>query len=108
MSDSHGSDLDRPTTTADDVAAAVLAVRGVRGLHAGSFGEVGTYLPGRRVMGVRLGGDVTEVHIVVVMGSSIADLADQVVAAVEPLVQAPVQVFVEDVTPASDINGDQV
>lgn len=108
MNDSHGSDRD-PATPADRVAAAVLAVRGVSGLHAGSFGEVGTYLPGRRVMGVRLGSDVTEVHIAVVMGAPIADVADQVVAAVQPLVQAPVQVFVQDVTPASDLSdGDEV
>ena len=37
---------------ADRVAAAVIAVPGVAFLHGGVFGEIGTYLPGRRVSGV--------------------------------------------------------
>ncbi len=95
--------------TVDLVVDAVLAVPGVSGLHAGAFGEVGTYLPGRRVAGVRLGDDATEVHIAVVMGSPIAEVAERVVAAVSPLVHAPVRVFVEDVTtPAERTTGDQV
>lgn len=101
MNVADGSHQDHPTA-ADDIAAAVRAVPGVSGLHAGAHGEVGTYLPGRRVAGVRLGADATEVHIAVVMGSSIADVAQRVVAAVEPLTQAPVQVHVEDVTSASE------
>lgn len=101
MNTVDGSDQDH-STAAEHVAAAVLAVPGVSGLHAGTYGEVGTYLPGRRVAGVRLGADVTEVHIAVVMGRSIADVAQQVVAAVEPLTQTPVEVHVEDVTSASE------
>ena len=42
------------TEPADVVAAAVRSVPGVAGLHAGMFGEVGTYLPGRRVAGIRI------------------------------------------------------
>lgn len=96
-------------TTVDLVVDAVLAVPGVSGLHAGSFGEVATYLPGRRVAGVRLGDDAAEVHVAVVMGSPIAEVAERVVAAVAPLVHAPVRVFVEDVTPRTDpVAGDQV
>ena len=38
----------------DRVERAVLAVDGVQGLHAGVLGEVATYLPGRRVGGLRL------------------------------------------------------
>ena len=45
----------------DLLAAAVRAVPGVAALHPGMFGEVGTYLPGRRVPGIRTVGDVTEV-----------------------------------------------
>ncbi|WP_344203425.1 hypothetical protein [Aeromicrobium alkaliterrae] len=91
---------DRPDELADQVAAAALSVPGVDGLHAGSFGEVGTYLPGRRVAGIRITDEVTEVHVAVEMGSAIPALAADVVAAVAPLVQSPVQVFVEDVVPA--------
>ncbi|WP_229052038.1 hypothetical protein [Aeromicrobium sp. Leaf350] len=97
---SPAPDADTPDELADQVAAAALAVPGVHGLHAGSFGEVGTYLPGRRVAGIRLAGDLTEVHLAVVMGSPIPDLAAAVATAVSPLVDTPVQVFVEDVVPA--------
>jgi hypothetical protein len=46
------------------VAAATLAVPGVTGRRTGSFSEVATHLPGRRVEGVRLRADGTEVHVV--------------------------------------------
>jgi len=93
-------------SAADRVAAAVLAVPGVTGLHAGSWGEVGTYLPGRRVDGVRLRDDSTDVHITVAMGSVVADVARAVRAAVADLVTTPVAVVVEDVTsPTRDPGG---
>ena len=88
-----------PGAVADLVAAATLTVPGVTGLHAGSFGEVATYLPGRRVAGVRLGAERTEVHIAVAMGSPLLDVAAVVRDAVSPLVSTPVEVVVEDVTP---------
>ena len=50
---------------ADLVADAALSVPGVVGLHRGAFGEVATYLPGRRVEGVRLTDQLCAVHIVV-------------------------------------------
>ncbi|MGL5861474.1 MAG: hypothetical protein ACRCY9_09490, partial [Phycicoccus sp.] len=53
---------------ADRVAEAVLAVPGVAGLHGGTFGEVATYLPGRRVIGIRLNDVAAEVHVTVVYG----------------------------------------
>lgn len=90
-----------PVDRADAVAAAVTSVPGVGGLHGGSFGEVATYLPGRRVPGVRLTDEIAEIHVAVVMGSSIRDVADAVVAAVTPLVSTPVQVVVEDVVTAT-------
>lgn len=88
------------TTPAEQVASAVLGVPGVAGLHAGSFGEVGTYLPGRRVTGVRLRDDITEVHVVATMGTPLRELADAVRSAVAPHVDTPVQVVVEDIVPA--------
>ena len=63
---------------ADIVAAAVLAVPGVTGLHAGAWGEAATYLPHRRVPGVQTRDDVTEVHVTVIMGADIPDVARQV------------------------------
>ena len=87
-------------TAADAVAAAALALPGVTALHSGAFGEVGTYLPGRRVTGVRITADLTEVHVVVAMGSPVLPVAEQVRAAVQPLVGTPVDVYVEDIDPA--------
>lgn len=89
-----------PGAVADEVAAVALSVPGVTGLHTGAFGEVATHLPGRKVDGVRLREDVTEVHLVVAMGSDVLSVAESVRAAVKPLVAATVvNVFVEDVTP---------
>ncbi|RYB94718.1 hypothetical protein EUA93_10405 [Nocardioides oleivorans] len=85
--------------TADLVAAAVLAVPGVSGLHGGAFGEVGTYLPGRRVSGIRLGA-TSQVHVTVAMGSDVLAVAGQVRDTVSTLLGGPVEVVVEDVTPA--------
>jgi phage replication-related protein YjqB (UPF0714/DUF867 family) len=98
----HGFGLDPVSATAelaDGVVAATLSVAGVTGLHAGSYGEVGTHLPGRRVDGVRLLAEVTEVHVTVAMGSVLPQVARRVSQAVQPLVGHPVHVFVEDVTP---------
>lgn len=86
-----------PTDAAEAVAAATLAVPGVNGLHAGVLGEVATYLPGRRVNGVRLREDSCEVHIVLDWGSPVVETADEVRKAVEALVEGPVDVTVEDV-----------
>lgn len=82
---------------ADLVAAAARSIPGVTDLHAGAFGEVATYLPGRRVVGVRLGDDLTEVHVVVAMGSPVLITSEAVRQAVSPLVTTPVDVYVEDV-----------
>jgi len=87
---------------ADRVAAAALAVRGVTGLHGGMFGETATYLPGRRVPGVRLTEDVTDIHLSLTYGAPVFATAQQVRTAVAALVPGPVNVTVEDVTPPTD------
>ncbi|WP_246081524.1 hypothetical protein [Nocardioides litoris] len=86
-----------PAEPADLVAAAVLAVPGVAGLHGGVLGEVGTYLPGRRVAGVRLRDDRAEVHLTVEMGAPLHDTVRLVREAVRGVVGGPVDVTVEDV-----------
>ena len=89
------SDVTRET--ADQVAEAVLAVPGVNGLHAGVLGEAATYLPGRRVNGVKVTDDSCEVHVVLDADTPVRQTADTVRAAVEPLVDGPVHVIVEDI-----------
>ncbi len=87
---------------ADQVAAAVLTVRGVTGLHGGMFGETATYLPGRRVLGVRLTENVTDIHLSLAYGAPVFATAQQVRTAVAALVPGPVNVTVEDVAPPTD------
>ncbi|MGV8973461.1 MAG: hypothetical protein ACOH10_14150 [Rhodoglobus sp.] len=86
---------------ADQVAAAVRAIPGVVGLHTGTFGEVATYLAGRRVDGVQLRPDGCAVHLVLAWGAPVLATADLVRAAVAPLVGARVDVSIEDVLASS-------
>ncbi|WP_432497596.1 hypothetical protein [Kineococcus gypseus] len=81
---------------ADAVRAAVLAVPGVVGLHPGRHGTVATYLPGRRVTGVRLGEDGAEVHVVVAAGADLRATAGAVHAAASAVLGAPVHVVLAD------------
>jgi uncharacterized alkaline shock family protein YloU len=89
------------TELADSIAAATLAVPGVAALHPGMFGEVGTYLPGRRVTGVRVTDGTVDVHVTVHEGVDVRRTAAAVRDAV--VLVAPgstVDVTVEDVAPA--------
>jgi|SRR4051812_4077269 hypothetical protein len=90
-----------PQEPADRLAAAVLAVPGVAALHPGMFGEVGTYLPGRRIAGVRIGDHAVDVHLVVVFGMSVRETAAAVRTVVSGLHPGvAVNVTVEDVASA--------
>ena len=57
---------------ADVIAATVLGCRDVVRLSGGAFGEVATYLPGRRVVGVSLRPDGLSVHVVARYGAAAA------------------------------------
>ncbi len=92
---------------ADLVAATVLAVDGVVGLHGGMFGEAATYLPGRKVAGVRISEDGAQVHLTVGYGRPVHPLAEAVRRAVAPMVTGPVDVVVEDVSP-EDVSPEDV
>lgn len=93
---------------ADALSLAVRGVPGVSHLFAGALEEIGTYLPGRRVAGVRVphdGGVPTgpvEVHVVVAPGFAVPRTAREVhdVVARELAgreVRTPVLVHVDDV-----------
>lgn len=83
--------------TVDAVAQAVRSVPGVADLHAGPFGEVGTYLPGRRVPGIRQGANGTDVHVTLLFGSPVRETAVRIRHVVAALTGGPVHVTVEDV-----------
>jgi uncharacterized alkaline shock family protein YloU len=82
---------------ADQVAALVRSVPGVVGLHGGVFGEVATYLPGRRVSGVRITPERVEVHVTLSWGEPVRATAEVVRDRVAELTGVPVLVTVEDV-----------
>ncbi len=62
----------------DRVAEAVRAVPGVADLSGGVMGEVGTYLPGRRVAGVRLRENSTDIHVTVEYGRDVRRVAHMI------------------------------
>lgn len=90
--------LPGPADPAERVAAAATAVPGVLRLHPGAFGEVATYLPGRRVAGVRLHQEgPVEVHVVVALRSDLQAVARAVHDAVRTVTTREVHVVVADV-----------
>lgn len=83
--------------TADAVATAVAGCPLVAGLHGGRYGHIATYLPGRRVAGIRLTETELDIHVVARYPASVAEVADQVRAAVAPYAGGlPVTVVIED------------
>ncbi|HVL83246.1 MAG TPA: hypothetical protein VM367_02995 [Pseudonocardia sp.] len=86
------------------VAAAVLAHPAVARLDGGPFGTVASYLPGRRLVGIRLGsaGGPVEVAVVVRLGPPLPGLAAELAQAVRDVLgPVPVEVTFADVVPAA-------
>ena len=90
-----------PEPDAEVVAAAALTCTGVHALTRGNdVVEIATYLPGRRVLGVRVAPGHAEVHIVADYGFNVAEVANRVrdaVRATSGSLPPAVDVFVEDV-----------
>lgn len=104
MSDPGGIVGTAPEPDAETVAAAALSCAGVHSLTRGTdVVEIATYLPGRRVQGVRVAPGRAEVHIVTDYGANMVEIADRVRAAVQAAVTggagAPpqVDVYVDDI-----------
>ena len=86
-----------PEPDPDLIAAAVLACRTVAGLSGGIAGEVATYLPGRRVTGVRIDDATVTVHVVGRYGPSMTQISTDVTRAVTPIAGGrQVGVVIED------------
>ena len=89
---------------AEAVAAAALSCPGVVRLATGSPVEVATYLPGRRVHGVRFDDGVVEVHVVARPGTVLPDLARAIRQAVVAVVPShTVDVYVDDLDIEPDV-----
>ena len=88
----------------DAVVAAAIGCPQVAGMAGGQFGEVATYLPGRRLAGVRVADDELEVHVVARWGTPLPEVADAVRRAVAPAAGGrPVTVYIDDIeVPDSD------
>jgi hypothetical protein len=90
----------------DAVAAAVQVCPGVSGLDGGRFGEVASYLPGRRVPGVVVRKDSVLVQIRARWGIPAAGLLSQVTAVLTPLIGARlVEVVVADIDDPPALEG---
>jgi uncharacterized alkaline shock family protein YloU len=82
----------------DAVAAAAQGCPSIAGLTGGRFGEVATYRPGGRILGVREAAGAVEVHVVAKWGTPLPEVAEAVRAAVTPHAGGlPVAVFVDDI-----------
>ncbi len=82
----------------DAVAAAVQGCRGVSALDGGQDGEIATYLPGRKVPGVEVGGGRVRVQIRSRWGIPATDLAAWITAVLAPLTgPRPVDVLIADI-----------
>lgn len=96
-----------PDALAELVAAAVTAHPAVARLDGGVFGAIATYLPGRRLVGVRLGrGDeAVEVAVVLHLGSPIPAVVRELRAEVSALCGgATVDITVADIAiPADEV-----
>lgn len=97
---------------ADAVAAAVRAHPAVADLDGGPFGTIASYLPGRRVVGVRVGepGEPVEVSVVARLGTPLPRLATELRRVIIAVTGARVidltinDVITDDPTPTSDFS----
>ena len=66
----------------DAVHAAVAACPGVAGLGSGTVSSLTTYLPGRRLSGIRINPDSVDLEIIAAWGTAAADIYRQIQTAV--------------------------
>ncbi|MDN5859524.1 MAG: hypothetical protein L0H84_12955 [Pseudonocardia sp.] len=97
-----GDPPDDPNEVAERIAAVVGAVPGVAALHRGTYGDIVSYLPGRRLVGVRVGRPDEPVEIGLVLGLSrpVPAVVADVRRAVATVCDRPVDITVADVTDA--------
>ena len=67
------------------IAAVVRRCAGVSALDGGPYGEVATYLPGRKVVGVVIGDGQVTIQVRAAWGVPVPELAALITAAASPL-----------------------
>ncbi|MFC7344303.1 hypothetical protein [Saccharopolyspora griseoalba] len=81
-----------------EVAEQVLAHPSVARLHGGRFGEIASYLPGDKVVGVRLPEDApAEIGVALRMDRPLQETAEELRAQLSEQLGRPVDVVVSDV-----------
>jgi hypothetical protein len=90
------------------VATAVLACPHVAGLSAGTVEEIATYLPGRRVQGIRSDEGSLEIHVVARWGTPLPEVGAEVRRAVGALAGGrSITVAIEDLEmPDAEVAGE--
>lgn len=88
----------------DLVASTTLGCPSVAALAGGSVGEVATYLPGRRIVGIRITEDELEVHVQARRGAVLPEVGREVRGALRSVAEGrSVAVYIDDVeTPSGD------
>jgi uncharacterized alkaline shock family protein YloU len=89
----------------DAVARAVKACAGVSELAGGRFGEIGSYLPGRRVHGVIVHSDVVEISIRARWGVPVADLYGQITSVLADVIDRRIDIQVVDIDDPPTLTG---
>lgn len=94
---------------ADAIVTLTRQVPGVSDLYGGAMGEIATYLPGRRVPGVRVDEERIEVHLVVELTRPVQDTAEAVHRSLSTVAgEREVRVHVDDVrSPGEDPERDR-
>jgi hypothetical protein len=84
----------------DDIYAEVIACPGVAGLGSGMIGELATYLPGRRVPGIRVTPELVQLEICARWGPSAQQIGAQIWAALASVVtDRPIEIAITDISP---------
>jgi hypothetical protein len=82
----------------DDIYAAVLACPGVAGLGSGMIGELATYLPGRRVPGIRVTPQLVELEVCARWGPPAQEIGRQIWGALASVVtDRPIAIAITDI-----------
>jgi hypothetical protein len=90
----------------DAVSRVVQACAGVAALFGGRFGEVASYLPGRRVPGVRVDRDAVHIQVKARWGATAHDLLSQISSVAAPLVgHRRVEIVVADIDDPAAVTG---
>lgn len=87
-----------PETDPDRIQTAVLSVPAVVALHGGAYEEIATYLPSRRIAGIRADTEHVEVHVMTRYGTPLVLIGAQIREALHPVLgERTLTIAVDDI-----------